>query len=238
MRSDETSFGAKGCPGPANDREGASLLRGYPPDNDMHLRSMKVSRVRWGWISAVLLIAGCTNPFQTREPNPPESGRLSWIPPRRPEIVLENLKNAILEQNVENYLRCLSDSSRNARPFQFIADPQVASENPGTFETWTLDDERAYFSQLRAFLPDDSLHFLTLEPVQFTQYADSAFFVQNYILTVRHTQQKQGVPGQVSGQARFWMGIDPFGDWSIYRWEDRSLGDRPTWSVLKAIFGR
>ena len=205
---------------------------------ELRLEILQTVRALVRGLSMISLMYACTNPFQTREPNPPESGRLSWVPPRRPEIVLENLKNAILEQNVENYLRCLSDPTRNVLPFRFIADPQVAAENPGTFEFWTRDDERAYFSQLRAFLPDDSLHFLSLVPVQFTQYADSALFVQNYTLTVRHTQQRQGVPGQVAGQARFWMGMDQFGDWSIYRWEDRSLGDQPTWSVLKAIFGK
>jgi len=184
------------------------------------------------------ILVGCTNPFSTRDPEQPTSGGLSWVPPRRPEIVLENLKTAILEQNIENYLRCLSDSTRQARPYRFIADPQVASENPGTFENWTREDERAYFSQLRAQLPPDSLRFLTLVPVQTTQYADSALFIQNYTLTVRHTQQDHGVPGVVSGQARFWMGTDQFGDWAIYRWEDRALGAAPTWSALKAIFGK
>ncbi len=185
-----------------------------------------------------LLMLQCTNPFETRAPAAPDAGRLSWIPPRRPEIVLENLRNAILEQNVENYLRCLSDTSRQPKRFQFIADPLVASENPGIFENWTRDNERAYFSQIRALVPQDSLHFLTLVPVQTTQFADSALFVQNYTLTLRHTQQAQGVPGVVSGQARFWMGVDEFGDWAIYRWEDRALGNQSTWSVLKAIFGK
>ena len=189
------------------------------------------------WFFFVLMLLGCTNPFKTREPEEPEVGRSTWIPPRRPEMVLENLRNAILEQNVENYLRCLSDTSNQARRFQFLADPLVASENPGTFETWSKDDERAYFSQIRALTPQDSLHFLALVPVQTTQFADSALFVQDYTLTVRHTQQEQGVPGQVSGQARFWIGVNDFGDWAIYRWADRALGVQPTWSVLKAIFG-
>ncbi len=191
------------------------------------------------WLIVLTVIAGgCTNPFTLREPEPPATGRSTWIPPRRPELVLENLRNSILEQNLENYLRCLSDTARKARPYRFIADPLVAAENPGTFEFWSREDEREYFSQLRAILPDDSLHFLTLVPVQNTQFGDSALLVQNYTLVVRHTQQDQGVPGEVSGQARFFLGVDEFGDWAIYRWEDRATGQTPTWSVLKAIFAK
>lgn len=201
------------------------------------LRSSAAPLWTMGWVVGALLL-GCTNPFVTRDPETPSAGASTWIPPRRAEIVLQNLRNAILERNVENYLRCLSDSSRALPAFRFVADPLVASENPGTFETWSIENERRYFSQLRSLVPADSLQFLSLTPVQNTQYGDSALLVQNYSLIVRHTQQRQGVPGEVAGQARFFMQVDRFGDWAIYRWEDRSLGEKPTWSVLKAIYGK
>ena len=180
----------------------------------------------------------CTNPFSTREPEAPNTGNQTWIPPRRPEIVLENMKIAIRDQNVENYLRCLSAvPSGNAR-YVFIADAAVASEYPGTFERWTRDNERAYSSQIRAILPADSARGLSLVPVQTNVFADSALLVRDYTLVLRHTQQKQGVPGVVVGQARLWLRVDSFGDWAIYRWEDRSSGNDQTWSVFKAIFGQ
>ena len=188
-------------------------------------------------IAVCALLCACTNPFATREPEEPSEGSLSFIPPRTPEVVLINLRNAILEQNLENYLRCLGDSTRLPQGFRFIADAGVASENPGLFERWTKDNEKSYFSQLRALIPPDSLHILNLQVVQSTQFADSALFVENYTLTVKHTQQDKGVPAVVAGQARFNMGVDSFGDWAIYRWEDVAVGDEPTWSTLKAVYG-
>lgn len=181
--------------------------------------------------------AACTNPFTTRQPETPEHGGLSFIPARTPEVVLINLRNAILEQNLENYLRSLGDTTRLAQGYTYIPDAGVASENPGVFERWSLENERRYFSQLRALLPDDSLRNLSLQPVQNTQFADSALFIENYTLTVRHLQQSRGVPAVFRGQARFFLAADQFGDWAIYRWEDRATGEAPTWSLLKATYG-
>lgn len=180
----------------------------------------------------------CTNPFATRQPALPSTAGQNWLPPRRPEFVFQNLINAIRDQNLENYLRCLSDTARQGRLYTFIPDQGVASESPETFFDWHLGSERIYFSQLRALTPADSAHFLHLQEVQSTIYADSAIIVQDYTLVSRHTQQNRGVPGRVAGQARFTLGTDAFGDWAIYRWEDRANGSEPTWSVLKAIFGR
>ncbi|MFQ5627135.1 MAG: hypothetical protein ACE5I1_00125 [bacterium] len=185
----------------------------------------------------ILFASACTNPFTTREPEAPKEGSLSFIPPRTPEVVFINLRNAILEQNLENYLRCLGDSTKLSQGFRYIADAGVASENPGVFARWTKENEKRYFSQLRALLPPDSLHILNLQVVQSTQFADSAIFVENYTLSVRHTQQEKGIPAIVSGQARYFLGVDAFGDWAIYRWEDQAVGDAPTWSVLKSIYG-
>lgn len=186
----------------------------------------------------LVLTSACTNPFTTREPEPPETGGIPFLPPRTPEVVLQNMRNAILEQNVENYIRCLSDAARVARGFVFLPEPGVANENPGVFDNWSRESERNYFVQQRAFLPADSLRNLSLQTVQSSQFADSAQFVENYTLTLRHTQRDRGVPVIVGGQATFWLGVDDFGDWAIYRWEDRSNSDLPTWSVLKAAYGK
>lgn len=184
-----------------------------------------------------ILLAACTNPFSTRESETPEAGGISFIPPRTPDVVLINLKNAILEQNLENYLRCLGDSTKLSQGYKYMADAGVASENSGIFERWDKENEKRYFSQLRALLPADSLHILNLQPVQSTIFADSALYVESYTLTVRHTQQDKDIPAVVKGQARYFMGVDTFGDWAIYRWEDQALGDSPTWSLLKAVYG-
>ncbi len=189
------------------------------------------------WFSGLSPLS-CTNPFTTREPAEPESDQQAWVQPGSPEIVLENLRNAILDLNVENYMRTLSDPARTGREFRFVADPSVAAENPGLFAAWSREHERSYFSLLRALTPDDSLHVLSLQQVQSSFFADSAFFVENYTLRIHHTQQDQNIPAVVQGEARFWLAVDELGEWSIYRWEDRSLGSAPPWSVLKEVYGK
>ncbi len=192
-------------------------------------------------LSVIMLMASmmtCTNPFKTRDPAEPDTGQQAWVQPGSPEIVLENLRNAIFDLNVENYMRTLSDPERTGREFRFIADPSVVAENPGLFAVWSRAHERSYFSLLRALTPDDSLRLLSLQQIQSSFFADSAFFVENYTLRIHHTQRDQNIPVVVQGEARFWLTVDEVGEWSIYRWEDRSLGSAPPWSVLKEVYGK
>lgn len=183
--------------------------------------------------------AGCENPFATRSPDfPDNAGGYHWIPPFASELVLENLRNAIADQNVENYLRCFSDSTRTGQRFRFDAETVVANQNPGLFSGWSLAEERDYFIQLRAALPADSARSLLLDSLQTISYGDSAVFLRSYVLVVRHKRQSIGVPGRMTGALRFWLVKDQFGEWSIYRWADFSTGQAPTWSSLKAAFVR
>lgn len=190
---------------------------------------------------AVLLamLTGCENPFAVRTPEPPDdSGGNRWIPPFASEIVLENLRNAVADQNVENYLRCFSDSTRTGKRFRFDPEASVANQNPGLFNDWSLSHERDYFLQLRAALPADSARSLRLDSLQTIILGDSAIFLRAYDLIVRHRRQSIGVPAQVAGELRFWLIKDPFGEWSIYRWADFSNSPTLTWSSLKAAFVR
>lgn len=190
-------------------------------------------------IALAASVAGCENPFATRTPESPDNaGGNRWIPPFASELVLENLRNAIADQNVENYLRCFSDSTRTGQRFRFDPETAVANQNPGLFSGWRLTAERDYFIQLRAALPADSARSLRLDSLQTISYGDSAVFLRSYVLVVRHKRQSIGVPGRMAGELRFWLIKDQFGEWSIYRWADFSTGQAPTWSSLKAAFVR
>jgi hypothetical protein len=205
-----------------------------------------MSRVAWNTIGLciiglmMMLLNACENPFKTREPEPPSQARSTWILPFSPEIVFVNLRNAMVERNVVNYERCFSDSTRpGGWRFRFIAEATVANENPDKFANWGVKQERDYFSQLRANLPEDSTRSLVLRPdsLQTVITGDSAIFLHRYELTVRHKLQSCcGVPGKVSGEGRFWLSKDQFGEWSIYRWADFASGGAFTWSRLKADF--
>lgn len=181
----------------------------------------------------------CTNPFTTREPEDPESTRQSWVQPRDPENVLDNLRNAVIEQNTENYLRSLSDTSKSLPPFRFIPEPTIAAENPGFFEFWTRDNERLYFNTLKELTPNDSLHVLTFQDKRINSLGvDSTLVIANYVLRINHIQQNDGVPAETRGEARFTMYKDTFGDWSVVRWEDRAVEEKPVWTLLKANYGK
>lgn len=184
------------------------------------------------------MLFSCENPFATRAPEPPKNTGSRFVPPFSAEIVLENLRNAINDRNVENYLRCFVDSTRAGERFQFEPDAAVNNQYPEVFRQWGLAQERDYFSQLRAALPSDSLRSLRLDSLQTIIFSDSAQFVRAYELNVRHRQQSSGVPGQVRGELRFWLNKNPFGEWSIYRWADFATGQSPTWSALKVAFVR
>ena len=182
----------------------------------------------------VFIFFSCTNPFSIRQPEEPNSSGLPFIAPRTADVVLLNLQNAILEQNIENYIRCFSDSGN----YSFVPDPGVASENQALFADWTREDERNYFGQLQSFVPPDSLHVLNFKDVEDRVTFESTVVTRRYILKIHHTQQSRGVPSDVRGEARYWMSADQFGDWSIYLWEDFAINDSSqTWSTLKAEFG-
>jgi hypothetical protein len=189
-------------------------------------------------VSLVLGINACENPFQTRSPESPQRVQSTFILPHSPSIVFINLRNALAELNVVNYERCFSDSTHAGRAFRFIPEATVANTNPGLFSGWSVKEERDYFARMRDPLPADSVFTLRLDSLQTVVTGDSATFLQRYELIARHQRQASGVPRKVSGEGRFWLSRDQFGDWSIYRWADFSAGSALTWSTLKAAFAQ
>ncbi len=184
-------------------------------------------------------LLACENPFATRTPEAPEGrGSSRWIPPFAAELVVENLRNAIADRNVENYVRCFVDSSRTGRHLQFFPETAVANNNPGIFLDWGPAQERDYFSQLRAATPGDSICTLQLDSLQTILFSDSAQFFYEYDLIARHRRQSAGVPGRVQGELRFWLIKDSFGEWAIQRWADFATKPAQTWSALKVAFVR
>jgi hypothetical protein len=184
-----------------------------------------------------VLAAGCENPFTTREPEPPEQNSSNFIPPTTPEIVFANLKIAIQERNVENYIRSFVDTSRSSKSFTLIPDQGVAATNPGIFQNWRLEDERRYITQLLQVTPSDSIRNLRFIEESRSETASTASFTQSYELILRHTRQTSNIPTEFRGQSRFMLEKDQSGDWAIYRWEDFATNDAdPSWSELKAFF--
>lgn len=191
-----------------------------------------------GWVVLCAFWVGCENPFGTREPEPPKQNQSSWIQPISPTYVLINLKNAIIEKNSDNYLRCLADTSVSPRQFSFIADAVIMNANPGLFLRWGKEEEANYLNQLLSFLPKDSTASVNFDRLKETTFQDSVIFLESYVLNVDYKCESKDCPRSRRGQAEFRFVRTEDETWYIYKWIDYSTGDDLTWSNLKALFGK
>jgi hypothetical protein len=190
-------------------------------------------------IAALVLPAllSCKTPFSTREPEPPVTGQSSWIQPTSPSYVMVNLRKAVAEKNINNYLRCLADTGLVRRTFRFVAEPSVSAANPGLFNAWGKENEQNYLNQLMVFLPKDSLSSIQFNLRSENTFQDSVILVQDYVLTLAHKQQA-ACPKILAGQAEFRLARSMDDLWYIYRWTDYSTGGQPTHSVLRVFYGK
>jgi len=186
----------------------------------------------------VVVFSNCKTPFSTREPEEPKTQQSSWIQPTSPSYVMVNLKNAIAEKNITNYLRSLADTSNSQKQFRYVADPAVANANPSLFDHWGLDNEQTFINQLMLFLPKDSTSRLSLVLKSENTFQDSVVLVQDYHLVTNHTCKETECPRVMDGQAEFHLIRTAEDLWYIYLWIDHSVGDSPTWSKLRAYFGK
>lgn len=189
-------------------------------------------------VTAVWWATGCDNPFATREPEPPVQNQSSWIQPTSPTYALINLKNAVAEKNISNYLRCLADTGVSAKSFSFVADAATMNANPGLFQRWGKEAEANYLNQLSSYLPKDSTASVNFERLKETSFQDSVILLQSYELKVNYRCEGRECPRLWRGQAelRFIRTEDEV--WYIYKWIDYATGNDLTWSSLKAAFGK
>ncbi len=186
----------------------------------------------------VFVLLSCENPFATRTPEAPVTNQSNWIQPTSPIYVIVNLQNAISEKNIANYLRCLADTSVSSKQYRFFPEQAVANANPGLFIAWSKEKESNYLQQLNAFLPKDSTASAKFDRLNETTFQDSVILLQNYTLNVHYKCQTDECPHSMRGQAEFRLVRSDDDFWYIYRWSDFATGDDPTWSELKAKFGK
>ncbi len=187
----------------------------------------------------VALFTFCKSPFSTRDPEPPVNQKSSWIQPTQPNYVVINLKNAISEKNVSNYNRCFSDSVNTGKSFRFYASTAVANAYPNLFAVWTKASESIYFNQLMLYLPQDSTSSLSLSlPVKENTFQDSVIILYDYQLLLNHTVPVSECPKEMQGQSEFVISKSADDLWYIRRWIDFAVSDDPTWSQIKAYFGK
>ncbi len=173
--------------------------------------------------------------FEPRTPEEPTAARGNFIPPTEPELVIDNLINAIRERNAQHYVQCFVDPTIHDIEFEFYP-TQRALNQFGSFDGWTVQDERSYLENLIANVPDNATLTLSLHDGRFEgQTASEAIYTASYRLTAEHTND--GFQHYVfEGTLQFDMFADQSSNWVIFRWEDRAFEEQRSWSELKGAF--
>jgi len=184
-------------------------------------------------IFLLLLIAGCDF-FITREPEKPDQGRANFLPPTEPHIVIENLKNAFTDKNVQNYVACLVDTFFTSKKFRFIPSSEAASTFVFLTQDWSVFEERKYFSSIVSKVPKDFPITLSITDENYSSLSgDTILYTSNYFINVPHNSTE---PKSYAGNLQFNMVRDSRSNWSIYLWKDTRSGSLPSWSELKGYF--
>ena len=202
----------------------------------MNLFSVLVKILAWA-----IIFNSCTNPFSTREnkvEKPENSGSVIFEEPTTPDNVKINLRRAIENRNLTEYIETLSDPVENpGKSFRFLGETNFIDQLRG----WSYQDESIYFKNL--IFPDQkqapALNFAYVDSVTFTNInfstdsVESNFFT--YQLTVKRTQDSTEV---YRGQAQLKMFKNQTSElWYIYYWSDQAVGNNifQTWTYLKII---
>ena len=192
-----------------------------------------------GMLEMATLFLSCKNPFQLRKSEPPSQGVSRQVPATQPEMVLTNLKSAIAERNLENYMKCFADTVGGGKRFCFVPDPTTQIQNPGVFANWNLAAEKRYVNYLFSQIPKDSSASLVFDFGTEQTYVkqDTTVFIRDYTLTVHHTLKGNQYPRKAVGRSEFHL-CQTQGEWVIFYWDDRRNSDQPCWSDIKASFGK
>ncbi len=203
---------------------------------------MKNSKITNVITAALILSAGfflnCKTPFSTRKVEPPENQqRTNWLQPTDAGDVLTNLRHAIQDRNLSNYLKCFTDSPKNGRHFGFRPDNSALIRYPGVWDRWSLVQEQTYITNVFHAIPKDSA--LTLiylgEGVE-NPLPDSTIIIREYEFNIGHTRDTGQFPRKAKGRAEFRLSLSREGFWAIYYWLDDGFEGSPSWSDVKATF--
>jgi hypothetical protein len=187
-------------------------------------------------LCSLLVLLSCTNPFATRDPEPPADNTSSahFDQPFSPEVVLENLRYAIVEKNLTNYMRCFIDTSivRNVN-YHFIPEPSADAEK---FISWGLMDEETYLRTV--FFTAGQIQADQFGSVVFNTITSSIDSVQSDLFEYA-LQVSGGDSLEIyTGRMRLRLIKNDNALWGIYRWEDYppESGGSATWSQMKARY--
>lgn len=221
--------------------------------NDNYLKILNLSRILiltnnfkyYHKTSAIIILAffvslNSCEMFNTRDPEKPDIGNTSFLPPTEPAIVILNLESALKEKNIENYMNCFYNFDDNAKlNFEFSASTEATTQFPSIFSKWGANEERRSFNSIVASLGAESypqITWLNRRPMQET--ADSALYTSDYFLIAPNSDKN--ISDEYAGRLQFTLTFRDNGLWYISRWLDfnAQVNDtvQNTWSILKGSY--
>jgi hypothetical protein len=180
----------------------------------------------------LLLLTSC-DIFETREPEEPESGRSATLPATTPSQLFENLKLALKDKAVDNYMRLFVDEFLMNAEFSFVPSSGAASKYPSLLQ-WDLNSERLYFNNVKVATPEGGSMILTQSEINNITTVDSAVFQFDYTLIVPFSESE--LENTFRGRAEYTIKLNTNNEWVITRWEDIEVENFSSWSELKGLF--
>lgn len=171
--------------------------------------------------------------FTPRTPEQPIGNAGTWQQPDTPQRVIENLRSALAERNVQNYLRSLSNT------LLFKPTLEAETRDPILWTAWRLAEEETYFNRLRTAATLFSGHGLELLNVEQVILDNThVSFDAAYQLRMPHSRTDENIPSYVQGRLVWTMVQGTDGLWRLERWVDQGTNGAPSWSDLKAAFSK
>lgn len=184
-------------------------------------------------VLSLLIVLSCTDPFSSRESNPPVNDTGTFVQPVTPQIVLFNLENSFKDLVITNYIACLDSS------FVFRYD-FVIKQPSATDSGWSYGEEsRMTESIFNSMLADTSVGLLVLLSPLIDRpdeaFDTSAVIYRSYILRAIVPNGQAGLDtSEYVGTSIFTMVENEQGLWSIARWEDQHQNtSTPSWADFK-----
>jgi len=172
----------------------------------------------------VSLLSSC---LKTREVEEPIVGSSDWISPSNYSILLDNLKTAITQKNVQNYLRCFIQDE-----LVYIPSTPIYTGNEILWDNWGWQDENNWFSNVIQDLGIPTGNQLVLNEVDIQSFSgDSLRYIGNYDLVMNHRDTALTV--RFRGQLEFLMKVNEFNEWEIGKWADYETSSDSSLSRLK-----
>lgn len=184
----------------------------------------------------LIFLIGC-GLFETRDSESPHSNSSTFVPPTSANIVVENLRNSILDKNPDNYVACLFNNPDSDLEYSFMPSTQASAVYQSIFDNWQVNDERLSFLSMTSNLPTELKPDLIWSNARYeVLLPDSAVYVADYYLNIPHNSES--IAKSFSGTMQLTIIPETGGLWSIIRWIDRykTSDTLETWSFAKAQF--